>query len=155
LSPDSSTVCAPAPQVSRLLPDTVAREQPARAGAAAKGAGDRVSCPAQTRELLLDDPNQIEPPPSFVALFTTPSGQRLTQPMAVVRARYELCEDLAQTLTDRAATRQFQSGGSEREVLQKMQHALSGEESPVQPAEAVWVIRRLAELLDWPQPLPE
>ena len=100
----------------------------------------------------MDDYNQIEVPPSFLALFTAPSGQRLLQPMATVRQRYELCEDLAQMLTEQAATALFKSGGTQAEVLQKMQAALTAGESPVQPPEAAWVVRRLAELLGWPNP---
>jgi hypothetical protein len=102
----------------------------------------------------MDDPNQIEVPPSFVALFTSPSGQRLTQPMRTVRERYELCEDLAQMLADQAATALFKSGGSEREVLQGMRAALSETDSPVQPMEAAWIVTRLAEILDWQAPPP-
>ena len=97
----------------------------------------------------MDDPNQIEVPPSFLALYSTPTGHRLTEPMSTVRERYELCEDLAQLVTEQAATAQFKSGGSEREVLEKIQLALSAEDSPVTSAEAVWVVRRAAELLDW------
>ncbi|CAA9428488.1 MAG: hypothetical protein AVDCRST_MAG51-2467 [uncultured Ramlibacter sp.] len=97
----------------------------------------------------MDDPNQIEVPPSFLALYSTPTGHRLTEPMSTVRERYELCEDLAQLVTEQAATAQFKSGGSEREVLEKIQLALSAEDSPVTPAEAEWVVRRAAELLDW------
>lgn len=100
----------------------------------------------------MDDPNQIEVPPSFVALFTTPSGHRLTQPMQAVRARYELCEDLAQMLTEQAASALFKSGAGEREVLEKMKLALAGDESPVQPAEGAWVVQRLAEILGWEFP---
>jgi hypothetical protein len=100
----------------------------------------------------MDDFNQIEVPPSFVALFTSPSGIRLTEPMSTVRQRYELCEDLAQMLTEQASTALFKSGGSEREVLEKMRLALAADESPVQPAEATWVVRRLAELLGWDAP---
>ena len=100
----------------------------------------------------MDDPNQIEVPPSFLALFTSPSGHRLTEPMATVRARYEICEDLAQMLTDPAATALAQSTSSEREVLARMGTALSAEESPVQAAESAWVVRRLAELLGWEDP---
>jgi hypothetical protein len=103
----------------------------------------------------MDDPNQIEVPPSFLALFTSPSGHRLTEPMATVRARYELCEDLAQMLVEQAATAQFKTGGSEREVLRRMQAALSGAESPVQEAEGAWVVQRLAELLGWSYRPPE
>jgi len=102
----------------------------------------------------MDDPNQIEVPPSFLALFTSPSGLRLTEPMATVRVRYELCEDLAQMLTEQAASAQFKSGAGEGEVLEKMQLALTAEGSPVQPHEAGWVVRRLAELLGWPFPEP-
>jgi hypothetical protein len=100
----------------------------------------------------MDDPNQIEVPPSFLALFATPSGLKLTEPMATVRARYELCEDLGQMLTDQASTLAFQTGGSEREVLARMRQALSGEGSAVQPREAGWVVTRLAELLGWELP---
>jgi hypothetical protein len=100
----------------------------------------------------MDDFNQIEVPPSFLALFTSPSGVRLTEPMSTVRRRYELCEDLAQMLTEQASTALFKSGGSEREVLEKFQLALTVAESAVQPAEATWVVRRLAELLGWGAP---
>ena len=100
----------------------------------------------------MDDPNQIEVPPSFLALFSTPSGHRLTEPMSFVRTRYELCEDLAQMLTEQAATAAFKTGGSEREVLARMRSALEAEGSPVQPVEAGWVVRRLAELLGWEDP---
>lgn len=97
----------------------------------------------------MDDPNQIEVPPSFTALFTSASGHRLTEPMSVVRARYELCEDLAQMLTDQASTAAFKTGAPEREVLQKMQAGLEAEGSPVQAKEAAWVVTRLAEILGW------
>ena len=97
----------------------------------------------------MQDPNQIEVPPSFLALFTSHAGSRLTQPMAAVRERYELCEDMAQMLTESASVNQFKGGGAERDVLATMQSALQADGSPVQPAEAVWVIRRLAELLGW------
>lgn len=100
----------------------------------------------------MDDYNQIEVPPSFVALFASPTGHKLLEPMSVVRQRYELCEDLAQMLTEQAATAQFKTGGSEREVLAQMRLALEAEGSPVKPAEAGWVVTRLAELLNWELP---
>ncbi|HVE53249.1 MAG TPA: hypothetical protein VNB23_07665, partial [Ramlibacter sp.] len=86
--------------------------------------------------MSLDDPNQIEVPPSFLALYATPSGLRLTEPMSFVRERYELCEDLAQALTEQAGTAQFRSGDDETSVLRKMQAALSVDGSAVPPAEA-------------------
>lgn len=102
----------------------------------------------------MDDLNQIEVPPSFVALYRSPSGHRLTEPMATVRRRYELCEDLAQMLTEQAATIRFKSDASEEAVLATIQAGLEAAQSPVQPPEAEWVARRLAELLDWPAPRP-
>lgn len=98
----------------------------------------------------MEDPNQIEVPPSFLALFASPSGHRLLQPMAVVRDRYELCEDLAQALTEQAAAAQFRTGADEAVVLRNMLAALCADGSAVEPAEAQWVVRRLAELLGWP-----
>jgi hypothetical protein len=100
----------------------------------------------------MDDPNQIEVPPSFTALFASPSGYKLTEPMSVVRERYELCEDLAQMLMEQASSAAFKSGLPEREVLARMQSTLSGDESPVQPREAWWVASRIAELLGWEPP---
>jgi len=100
----------------------------------------------------MDDSNQLEVPPSFTALFTAPPGHRLTEPIAIVRSRYEICEDMAQMLTEHASTALAQSNDSERQVLVRMQQALSAEGSPVQPNEAIWVIRRLAELLGWEAP---
>jgi hypothetical protein len=55
-------------------------------------------------------------------------------------------------LTEHASTALAQSNSSEREVLRKMGDALAAEDSPVQPAEGTWVIRRLAELLGWEAP---
>jgi hypothetical protein len=100
----------------------------------------------------MDEYNQIEPPPSFIAVYSTPAGHRLTAPMATVRERYELCEDMAQLVAEQASTSAFKSGGSEREVLEKIRLALAGDESPVQPPEALWVVRRAAELLNWEMP---
>ena len=100
----------------------------------------------------MDETNQIEPPPSFVALFASPTGHKLLEPMSTVRQRYELCEDLAQALTEQAAANQFRSSGSEREVLEQMERGLAGDESPLTAKEARWVVTRLAELLGWPAP---
>jgi hypothetical protein len=103
----------------------------------------------------MDDPNQIEVPPSFVALFTTPGGHRLTEPMSHVRERYELCEDMAQMLTEQAGTLLFKTGGSERDVLASLRVALSGPESALGGNELAWVLTRLAELLGWAPPEAE
>ena len=100
----------------------------------------------------MDDSNQLEVPPSFLALFATPAGHRLTEPMAFVRERYELCEDLAQMLTEQAATALFKSGGNEADVLAGLRLALAGDDAGLAPREATWVVTRLAELLGWEPP---
>jgi hypothetical protein len=103
----------------------------------------------------MQDFNQIDVPPSFLALYTSPAGHRLTEPMSAIRDRYELCEDLAQALTDQASSTLFRSGEPEGRVLERIRTALSGPDSAVQPAEAGWVVTRLAELLDWHGPRGE
>ena len=103
----------------------------------------------------MDDPNQIEVPASFVALFTAPGGHRLTQPMSAVRERYELCEDLAQMLCEQASVAAFKSGAPESEVLDGMRTALSGEGSSLQESEPGWVVTRIAEILGWALPSPD
>ena len=96
----------------------------------------------------MDDSNQIEVPQSFCAVFASPAG-RLTEPIAGVRQRYELCEDLAQMLVDQAATLQFKTGRSEAEVLQTIEAGLTGGDAGIRGGEAGWVVTRMAELLGW------
>lgn len=100
----------------------------------------------------MDDSNQIHLPPSFLALFTPPGGYRLREPIAHVRERYELCEDLAQMLTEQASSKLFELGVTEQDVLEKMLEGLMDPQSPVPPPEARWVVQRLAELLGWEFP---
>ena len=100
----------------------------------------------------MSDDNQITVPDSFLALFTRPGGYRLTEPVVVVRERYELCEDLAQMLTEQASAKLHELGITEQDVLHKMLQGLTAPDSPVPPAQAEWVVRRLAELLGWEQP---
>ncbi len=96
-----------------------------------------------------DDDNQILIPDSFLALYSRPGSLKLTEPAARVRERYELCEDLAQMLMEPAGSKLHERGMSEADVLGQMQAGLAVEGSPVQPPEAEWVVRRLAELLGW------
>ncbi len=100
------------------------------------------------------DDHQIEIPPSFTALFLPPGGTRLKVPVAEVRQRYELCEDLAHMLTEQASARLHELGVTEWDVLARMEQGLSIEGSPVTPQEARWVVRRLAELVGWEDPGP-
>ena len=99
----------------------------------------------------MHDDNQILIPPSFIALHSD-ARQRLLLPVDELRARYELCEDLAQHLVEQA--QQLYHGGarSEEGVLLGMHAGLAAEGSVVTALEAGWIVQRLAELLEWRTP---
>ncbi|MEY5099989.1 MAG: hypothetical protein RJA36_2708 [Pseudomonadota bacterium] len=96
--------------------------------------------------------SQIVLPASFVALFVPPGKLKASEPYEVIAQRHELCEDMAQMLTEQAAQLQWKLGVHESDVLERMHRAISGGAAGLSEAEAVWVIKRLAELLDWPWP---
>ena len=96
--------------------------------------------------------SQIYVPPSFIALCTDARG-RLQVPLAELAARYELCEDLANHLTEQA--QRLHHGAavpSEEEILRRIHAGLATAESGVTAPEAHWTVQRLAELLQWPMP---
>ncbi len=106
---------------------------------------------------MSQDDYQIPIPPSFEAVYRDARG-RLTLPLSEFRARYELCEDMAQLLVERSQEVHHGQGVSEDIVLQRTEDGLASEGSGFGPAEARWVVTRLAELLDWPwahRPVPE
>jgi hypothetical protein len=97
----------------------------------------------------MSDESQIHIPPSFVALFVPPgrstsagsSGPgKPTAARATIAARYEICEDLAHLLTDRAATIRWELGVTPADVLERIQRGLLAEGSGVD------------ELLEWDRP---
>lgn len=97
----------------------------------------------------MSDESQIEIPPSFLALYVAPGRQKPILPRAELAVRYELCEDLAQMLTETARNMEFGLGIAESDVLARCLQGLRVEPVVVSEAESVWVVRRLAELLDW------
>ena len=100
----------------------------------------------------MDDDNQIHVPPSFMAVYSD-TRQRLTDKPAVVRARYELCEDLSGHLVEHAQTLYHVQAPSEAEILRRIHAGLQDPSSGFTTPEATWVVSRLAELLNWPCPL--
>jgi len=96
------------------------------------------------------DDYQIEIPQSFMALFIEPGRQKPNASRDAVAARYELCEDMASMLTDTAKNMFLSLGITEDDVLIQCYRGLTGLKAVVTVPEAVWVIRRLAELLEWP-----
>ena len=103
----------------------------------------------------MDDTSQIQPPESFALLFRSRAGV-LKAPIAEVVARYELCEDLACHLVEQAQTVYHAGNTSESGILLSFHQALCSEGAVVTPAEAGWIVQRLAELLQWQAPaVPE
>jgi hypothetical protein len=103
----------------------------------------------------MSDDTQIYLPESFTALYVPPGKIKPTLGQRDMAQRYELCEDLANLLTEKAAHMQFTLGITEDLVLQQCQAGLLAEPSVVSPAEAHWVVCRLAELLNWPMPISQ
>lgn len=97
----------------------------------------------------MHDEHPVEIPESFLALFRTPGRIKPSAPREVVVANYELCEDLANHLCDVARARHFDLGISEDEVLSRCHLGLVDGASGVDAAQALWVTRRLSELLGW------
>lgn len=100
----------------------------------------------------MSDESQIVVPRSFIELYLPPGRVKPTAPRDEIAARYEFCEDLASMLTEHARLKLWELGITEADVLERMHRGLVAGEAPVSSAEAVWVIRRLAELLEWRAP---
>ena len=100
----------------------------------------------------MSDDNQIEVPPSFIALFVAPGRIKPNAPRAEIQQRYEFCEDLASMLTETAQSRLWELGITEGDVLARIHSGLLAGGAGVNAAEAQWVLRRLAELLGWESP---
>jgi hypothetical protein len=106
----------------------------------------------------MNEDSQIVVPEAFVALFQSPEDHgprhhtKPTAPRELIAERHELCEDLAQMLTETARGKLFELGVDESDVLDRIRQGLQAEGGPVSPVEAGWVTGRLAELLGWPLP---
>ena len=99
----------------------------------------------------MTDAYQIDIPPSFFAVYTD-ARRRLAEPIGVVRARYEICEDLANHLVGHAQLQHHTEVPVEREILRRIHAGLATPDAGVSAPEAAWIVQRLAELLDWPCP---
>jgi hypothetical protein len=97
----------------------------------------------------MPDDYQILIPPSFEALYVD-ARRRLKVPLAEFRARYDLCEDMAQMLVEHGKAVHYEQGASEDLILERMLAGLRAEASGFSGDEAHWIVTRLAELLGWP-----
>lgn len=100
----------------------------------------------------MSDEYQIEIPQSFMALYTVPGSHKPNASREVVAGRYELCEDMASVLTESAKNMSFSLDLTETDILMRCFQGLRVDAAAVTEDEAEWVIRRLAELLDWTPP---
>ncbi|MBD8050521.1 ATPase with chaperone activity [Limnohabitans radicicola] len=98
----------------------------------------------------MSDDNQIYLPESFTTLYVPPGKIKPSIGQREMAERYELCEDLANLLTEKAANMQFTLGITEELVLAQCELGLLAEPAVVSPMEARWVVCRLGELLNWP-----
>jgi len=101
----------------------------------------------------MSDENQIVVPASFIALFVEPGRSKPSATRQHIALRHEFCEDLASMLTEQAQGKHWELGVTEDEVLERILRGLRADPLVVDEREAVWVVTRLAELLEWP-PLP-
>jgi hypothetical protein len=97
----------------------------------------------------MTDDRQSWVPDTFLALFLEPGRSRPSESRAVIQQRYAFCEDLATLLTDTARSRHWELRITETDVLDRIHAGLTGGQIDVTKEEALWVRRRLAELLGW------
>jgi hypothetical protein len=95
------------------------------------------------------DHNQTLVPDSFLALHSM-HGRPLLKRDEMER-RFELCEDLALHTASFLAAHEQDPDGSD-DALRRCHAGLVAEPASVSVDEAAWVIRRVAELQDWPTP---
>lgn len=100
----------------------------------------------------MSEDNQIDIPQSFIALFMEPGRSKPVATRFFIAERYELCEDMANMLTQTAQDMLHGLGITENDVLQRCYQGLLAGEALFNAPEAEWVVRRLAELSQWPQP---
>ena len=81
--------------------------------------------------------NQLHVPDAFIALYQD-ARQRLTAPRETIAARHELCEDLANLLTEHCTMVHFRDGVDEETVLSRCHQGLLAEPVTVTASEAGW-----------------
>jgi hypothetical protein len=97
----------------------------------------------------MSEESQIVVPPSFVALFVDPGRVKPNASRQHILERHEFCEDLATMLVEPAKNQLWELGVTQADVLERVHRGLISDGAGVSAVEATWVIRRLAELLDW------
>ena len=97
----------------------------------------------------MSDDNQIIIPPSFIALFIEPGKSKPSASREHIQERYDLCEDMANLLTEQANNKRWELGITEADVLVRIENGITGADIGLTEPEVRWVIARLAEILGW------
>jgi len=100
----------------------------------------------------MSEESQLPIPHSFIELCLPRGRQSPVESRDRIAARHDLCEDMAQMLTEHARTTLFALGVTEDIVLDRVYQGLRAEGSGLSQAEARWVVLRLTELLGWAPP---
>ena len=95
------------------------------------------------------DHNQTIVPDSFLAFYSAHGRPLLSRP--ALEARHELCEDIALQTAAFLAAHGEDAEGSAR-ALKRCHEGLLAEPAAFSAAEAGWIVARVAELQEWPQP---
>lgn len=95
--------------------------------------------------------NQLFIADSFQDLYLDSRG-RSTLSREQLQARQELCEDLAQSLSEHCLTLQFRDDAAHTDVLAELHAGLLTPSASLLNGEARWVTVRTAELLQWDVP---
>ena len=95
------------------------------------------------------DHNQTLVPDSFLALHSSHGRPLLSR--QDTEARHELCEDMA-LHTAALLAAHVQDAADAGPALQRCHDGLLAAPASFSAAEAAWVVRRVAELQEWPQP---
>ena len=92
---------------------------------------------------------QINVPASFLALYTPKGHVRPTPPRQWLEDRHDLCEDLAQLLTEKVKDKMWQLGITQADAIERIERGLPSLALDLSDAECDWVMTRVLEILQW------
>ena len=92
---------------------------------------------------------QINIPASFLLLYTPAGRTKPTPPRQWLEDRHELCEDLAQLLTEKVRDKIWQLGITQSDATERIERGLPDLGLELSEAECQWVMTRMHEILQW------
>lgn len=95
----------------------------------------------------MDSTCQIEIPQSFAALYVRPGRSQPSIPWEDLYARYDLCDSMATMLQGTSTKMLHELRITELDVLERCYQGLRMEGQPFTKQEAIWIGRRLTEIL--------